>query len=590
MRDYLVIEAAPGDDLVEWRDAEALVLASGGWTKVAERRRFSVFVEGERPPPYRHLPGVGGALIGDVFEAEAARQGYGLPLDLMGFGGSVDDNARRLVAKAYGRYVAILNDDRQPVRVLRDPLGAMDAIGWRRGGLRFIGSRLPDLPELWPETLAIDWSALARILRQKNLASLICPLVGVTSYPPGTLASSSGEGPALWSPARFAKRPWSDADPAALRHVIDGVVAAWAHERPAFCEISGGLDSAIVASSLAQAKAAIAYGVNHSFPREEGDERAYARAVADVTGFPLKIVERTSLVLTPEKLVGAAGGPRPNYVGGDPDHDADLADRLRADGIEAMFTGRGGDGVLYQSGHPALARDVVRGAVAGPRFAALSALARRNATTVWAILKRGFSRMDLTEGLGVQIFLSPGAAAPKIERHPWLVEAQVLSPAKQLQVLALVNGLSGFGESQRHRAGDVIDPLMSQPVVEFCLSTGAGRLAVGGNDRPFARAAFADRLPPLVLNRRGKGNVTTFIAKVLGDNLGMLRPYLLEGQLAQAGLIDREALEAGLTHDRLAWTNITSEVFVLLAVEAWARQWSQKLALTAPSPQRAATS
>lgn len=579
MRDYLVIEVDAGADPAVWRAAEALVLETGAWTKVAERRRFSIFLEAARPPPYRHLPNIAGGLIGDVFDADAARQGLGRDFELLGVGGDPREIADRLVDRAFGRYVAILGDDQGSARVLRDPLGVMEAIGWRRGGLRFIASRLPDLPALWPESLAIDWDGLAAILRQKNLASLICPLVGVTSYPPGVLAGPDGAGPRLWSPSRFARRPRPKADPGELRHLIDGVVAAWALGRQsAFCEISGGLDSAIVATSLKQVGAPLVYGVNHSFPRDESDERLYARAVADQIGVPLEVVDRQILTVTPEKLAGAAGGPRPNYVGGDPDHDADLAQRLSAPGVEAMFTGRGGDGMLYQMAHPALVRDVLRGSSMGGRRRGLSLLARRNATTVWDLLRRGLSTKDLSAGLGVQAFLSDATAANAPARHPWLEEARVLDPAKQLQVLALVNGLSSFGESRRHRAGDVIDPLMSQPVVEFCLSVAAGRLAVGDNDRPFARAAFAGRLPPLVLNRRGKGDLTTYFAQSLRDSLPALRPYLLDGRLAAAGLLDGARLDAALSPERLVWTNISSEVFVMLALEAWARCWSDRLA------------
>ncbi|KQY91788.1 hypothetical protein ASD21_15880 [Caulobacter sp. Root1455] len=585
MRDYLVIEIEAGADPAPWREAEALVLASGQWSKVAERRRFSIFLEAARPPAYRHLAGVGGGLIGEVFDAQAARRGEGRDFCLVGLGAEPREVAAALADRAFGRYVAILNDDRGPARVLRDPLGVMEAIGWRRGPLRFIGSRLPDLRALWPHELSIDWPALAAILRQKNLASVICPLKGVVSYPPGVLAGPDGEGPRLWSPAVFARRPWRDADPRALRDVVDGAVAAWAQGLGGvFCEISGGLDSAIVATSLTHARAPLLYGLNHSFPREESDERAYARAVADHIGAPLRIVERGPLRLEPAKLVGAAGGPRPNYVGGDPDHDADLSARLAEPGVEAMFTGRGGDGVFFQSGHPSLARDVLAGACGDGRIGGLARLARRNGATVWDILRRGLAPQDLTAGLGVQMFMSAAAAAGPVGRHPWLGEARDLAPAKQLQILALVNGLSAFGESRRHRAGDVIDPLMSQPVVEFCLSLAAGRLAIGANDRPFARAAFAERLPAAVLERRGKGNLTIFVAQSLCQSLDALRPYLLEGRLAAAGLVDRERLDAALCADQLVWTNITSELFVLLALEAWARRWTERLTASAAAP------
>lgn len=584
MRDYLVIETAAGADPGPWRACEALVLASGAWSKVAERRAFSVFLETARPPAYRHLPGVAGALIGDVFDAEAARRGLGARLELLGLGGDPAAIAERLVARAFGRYVAILDDGEGAARVLRDPLGAMEAIGWRRGGLRFIASRLPDPPALWPAELAIDRDRLAAILRQKNLASLISPLTGIVGYPPGVLCGPNGEGPRLWSPGRFAARPAADADPAGLLTVLDGVVAAWALGRQGvFCEISGGLDSAIVATSLARVGAAPLYGINHSFARVESDERLYAKAVADKIGVRLEVVERGPLRLDPAKLDGAAGGPKLNYVGGDPDHDSDLAERLRAPGVTAMFTGRGGDAVFYQPRHPVLVGDVLAGRTGVGRLGGLDLLARRNATTVWSLLRQGVAVRDLTAGLGVGPLLSREAAAQPARLHPWLEEARALAPAKQLQVLALVNGLSAFGESQRHQAGDVIDPLMSQPVVEYCLSVAAGRLAVGDHDRPFARAAFADRLPPEVLTRQGKGDLTTWFARCVGESLDALRPWLLDGRLVAAGLVERDRLDQALDLGQLVWNPITSELFVLMAAEAWARRWATRLAKARPA-------
>lgn len=584
MRDYLMIESAPGDDPAERVAAEARLLETGQWRKAAERAGFSVYLETDHPPAYRHLPGVAGALIGDVFDADAARDGIGRDLELMGFGTDAEVIAERLVAKAYGRYVAIFSDPSGRARVLRDPLGVMEAIGWRRGRLRFVGSRLPDLRALWPQDLAIDWPAVAAILRQKNLASHLCPLVGVVGFEPGVFSDAEGHGPRLWSPARLAawadRHPPRPAQPQALRRVVDGVVTAWAYGREGvFCEVSGGLDSAIVAMSLARCGAPIAYGLNHSFPQVEADERAYAKVVAATAEMDLVVAERQTLILTPDKLAPAAGGPRPNFVGGDPDHDADLAARLAAPDMAAMFTGRGGDAVLYQSPIPALAHELLRLRTGGVnRIDGLVALARRSHCTVWTLLVRGLAHQDLTIGAGVADLLSAAARQAPLRQHPWLVQARDLRPARQAQILGLVNNLSAFRESQRHRAGDVIDPLLSQPVVELCLTTPTARLAIGPRDRPFARAAFADRLPPAVLARSDKGNLSTFFARSLAASLGTLRPYLLDGRLAGAGLLDRDRLGAILSPEQLIWTNLASEIFILLALEAWTRVWSERIA------------
>jgi asparagine synthase (glutamine-hydrolysing) len=583
MRDYLVIESEPGADPAIRHEAEARVLATGAWTKGAERRWFSVFLETAAPPAYRHLPGVAGALIGEVFDADAAREGRGGPLDLLGFGADPDDIAVRLVARGFGRYVAILNDDHGPARVLRDPLGGMNAIGWRKGSLRFIASRLPDLHELWPSDLALDRERIADILRQKNLASLTCPLVGLSLYPPGVLADAAGRGPSLWSPAAFVRRDRKKADPRELRQVVDGVVAAWAQGRTGIlCEMSGGLDSAIVATSLAKAGAPVRYGLNHAYPEKCGDERRFAQDLADQIGVPLVVVERQRLDLAPDKLVAGAVGMRLNYAAGDPDHDADLVERLSAPDIDTLFTGSGGDGVLYQPAHPSLVRDLVRG-VGGPWWRGLDMLARRQSTTVWEILRRGLKPQNLTAGAGVQRFLSPAIAACPPALHPWLAQAQGLAPAKQLQILMIVNGLSAFGDTRHHQVADVVDPLISQPVVEYCLSAPAGILAIGSLNRPFARRAFADRLPASIRERGSKGDVTRFFLQNLAASLPALRPFLLEGRLAQLGLLDLEAVEDALQRDQMIWSNSTSQVFILASMEAWARRWPAQASIAKPA-------
>lgn len=580
MRDYLVIEQDVGSHEAGWRAAEARLLADARWRKVAERRGLSIFLETARAPKYRHLPSVAGGLIGDVFDAQATHEGRGEELGLLGFGGDTTDIAWRLVERGFGRYVAILTDAHGPARVLRDPLGAMEAIGWRRDGARFIASRLPeDLPWLWPRELAIDWEALAAILRQKNLASHVCPLQGVTSYEPGVLSGPDGAGVRLWSPDRFAVRLEPDADPAQLRCRLDGVVAAWTQGRGGmFCEISGGLDSAIVACSLARTGAPPLFAIHHGFPQAEADERRHAQVIADHIKVPLVVVERDHLYLAPEKFVAGAGGPRPNYVGGDPDYDADLARRLGEPGVEAVFTGRGGDAVLYQTALPALVRDVLRGRSDLSRARGLEILARRNQLTVWTVLSRGLAARDLRAGAGLQSFLAADVAAAPAALHPWLAAAKDLNPARQVQILGMVNGLSAFRESARHRVGDVIDPWMSQPIVEFCLAVPPGRLAVDWHDRPFARRAFADRLPPQALARRGKGNLATYFARSVAESLDVLRPFLLDGGLARAGLLDRERLAATLSADHLIWSGVTAEIFILIAIEAWVQCWTKRLA------------
>src|SRR5206468_25634 len=58
--------------------------------------------------------------------------------------------------------------------------------------------------------------------------------------------------------------------------------------------------------------------------------------------------------------------------------------------------------------------------------------------------------------------------------------------------------LGGWGIDKRDATAD-------RRLVEFCLSLPLEMLLSGGRRRPLARAALADRLPPEVLDARGKG-------------------------------------------------------------------------------------
>ncbi|WP_343699456.1 asparagine synthase-related protein [Caulobacter sp.] len=578
MRDYLVIAA--GDEAANARRFEIRdrLIASKRWRAVAERLGISILIETAASPGYRHLPGVAGGVIGDLYDAAQARQGVGADFRVQTLAGlSPRDAALALSRGAFGRYLAIFTDGPN-VTVYRDPMGTIEAMTWRSQGLGFIGSRLPCDRALWPAGLAIDWSAVSKILRQKNLASHLSPLVGVTSVTSGVLTPLWREEPSerLWAPGWFAQgsdRRWRD--PGALARVVDGATAAMALGRDRIiCEISGGLDSAIVASALARCKAPIDYAINHSWAQTEADESAFARAVAHEVGARLEVVDRELLVLDAEKLSLAAGGPRPNYVGGDPDHDADLAARLAGDSPGALFTGRGGDAVFYQMPASELVLDLI-GRSGGVRpIGALSRLASRRAMTVWRLLREAKAKRNasLAPPAPSPLF-SAAVAQAAAEWHPWLSELSGVSPAKQTQLRAITNSLSAFGESQRHRAGDILDPLMAQPVVEVCLSIPAPLLAIGETDRPFARRAFADRLPAAILTRQGKGDLSVFFARSLAASLDFLRDYLVEGRLAAHGLLDREALLACLDADQLIWRDSSPDVFVILALESWVRRW-----------------
>ena len=64
-------------------------------------------------------------------------------------------------------------------------------------------------------------------------------------------------------------------------------------------------------------------------------------------------------------------------------------------------------------------------------------------------------------------------------RHPWLENVAALPPAKAAQVQRIVNARLFWGDCRRTRTAELLHPLLSQPVLEHCLSIPADVLAKG---------------------------------------------------------------------------------------------------------------
>lgn len=578
MSDFIVLAwrsdaAGPGQALKD------RLAADEAWRLAVDRPNLALFLSRQRPLPFVLLPGLGGVVIGPVFDRALALAGQGRVADLSGVHGDPVTASRRLIHDAWGAYVAVLPEDDGGLGLFRDPLGALECLTWRCDGVFVAASRLDPSSPWAPRDLAVDWTALGALMRQKNLSSVTVPLTGVEGVDPGVLRRADGTRLRLWRPADFAtaRAARRDVEPKHLAAAVDGCVAAWANGcSGVLCEVSGGLDSAIVLAALRRAGAPVVAAINHYWPQPEADERVFARAVAELAGLTLTEQAHGLLALDEARLAQVAVSARPSFSAADPNYDADMAGRLGADGADSLFTGQGGDAVFYQMAGAFLAGDLLRGAPAGrPAGEALALLAHRTRRTVWSLVGEALASWRRPVSLHRSSpFLAEVHAAPSEgDRHPWLADLRGVSPARQVQIQALANNLSMFGDSLRSRAGRLIQPLMSQPLVELCLAIPAPMLAIGPTDRPFARAAYANRMPPAVRDRRWKGDLSVFFAQSLAASLPFLRDFLLGGQLVAHGLIDPTRLEPVLHRDELIWFDHSGELTIAFILEAWARRW-----------------
>ena len=589
-RRYLVLTWALGDEAAEGLALKLLLhLEVGqGWRRLFLEAGWAAVLPAEAALSARRLLNGRGVVLGNLYPR---RPGQASPGDWLSLTSEPHDSAaafRDLSRHYWGRYVAVHQPHAAaPFAAFRDPSGSLDCVVWRHGGLTLVASDLPtDLPGAFSASAGLDWRTLARYLIDPAAIGSAVAITGVTGLSAGEMidlgALTSAQ---VWSPSRFvsAARAPRDRLRQQLRERVDQVVGA--HTGPAgtiLAEISGGLDSAIVASALRGAAAdRVAEWINFHIPDAQGDERLFARAVAERNDLRLVEAAKSELILTEARLDAAGGGLRPSFAGVDYEYDEDNAERCQRLGADTIITGQGGDAVFLQTRSLLMAADAVRAGVSARELGAIvyrvAAAAR---VSVWTVARRALAdRLGLGGPLWrVSPFVSDALAASDLgPPHPWLADLDGVPPVKRLQIHALAVAQLFHGHSRRGEAADLIHPLLSQPLVELCLSIPAFDLALGTNDRALAREAFAERVPAMVLRRRSKGDLTAYYGRMVARSLDVVRPYLLDGLLADQGLLKRQRLEAVLAADQLLIGDAGPAVIELLAMESWARRWSAVL-------------
>lgn len=492
---------------------------------------------------------------------------------------------KKLFARFWGRYIGVRFDGAGAVKaVLRDASGALDCVAWRQHGLDLVASDIPDwLVRRLAPPWRIDFDRVGDALRDTRLTQADLLLEGPAAVAPGAMRTlPDGDLVPLWTPGRIARRSTTvrlpdDEAAGLLRARVEEAVSGLARvSGPLIAEVSGGLDSSIVAACLAaEPEADVRQWLNSHGPDPSSDERSYVAALSRRLDINPTFAARREHRLTLDDLVRMPQRWRPALSALDTAHDADWADRLRAAGATALFTGKGGDPMFVQPVPQTVFADLLadRGwrALLDP---ALPALARSAEVSVWTLIAIARGRRRPL-GDPPMDFHPPSLGPPP--RHPWLEDLDGIGPAKTYQVANLIYALTVQGPSLRDAVVDVFNPLLAQPVVETCLSLNMAQLTLGRRDRALARRAFADRLPEAILRRRSKGEQTALYGRALAGGLDVLRPWLLEGRLAAEGLLDRAALDAHLTRESLAWRGGYGEVLTLAAFEGWVRAWEARL-------------
>ena len=500
----------------------------------------------------------------------------------------LNGGAATLLASYWGGYIS-LSVRGDAVEILRDPSGALPCYRAAAAGTALFASDIELLSASGAVNAGVGWDALGRMLFSSGLPTLETALVGIGMILAGTTLVLDGhreETVTSWSPWDFAEPAGEDSAAASdrLRRAIEQSVSAWTSRyRHPLLSVSGGLDSSIVAACLARSmreqSGSAASCITLYTDDPAGDERGYARQVCAPFDLPLAECRYTLDAVDLGRALGAHL-PRPaGRVEAQPYEAAHRAISAQV-GADAFFTGNGGDNVFnYSQSAAALADRALREGPGAGAFATLRDICRQTGAGPLRVTR---AAMRIARGApGYRWRASPALLHPEVIAslqelafaHPWLEAPPGALPGKAAHIAGLLRAQVTL-EPDRCRVAPVVHPLLSQPVVETCLSIPSWQWRSGGRDRAVARDAFVDRLPQAILDRKSKGTPDPFCGEIVARKRGELRARLLDGQLAAHRLLDQHAIEETLRPERPTTGEENVRLLELANVEAWLSSWT----------------
>lgn len=501
-------------------------------------------------------------------------------------------DGRALTTDFWGRYVAFLTSCNGDVRVLRDPCGALPCYQTRVQGIHIVFSWLEDLLDVLhlPTRFTVDWDAVALQMLRGQLDGHDTALLEVKQILPGELAhvGHPSQNRVLWSAADIASRAVDqEVDTAArqLRQTLEECARAWSTcYGTLLLRLSGGIDSAILLGCLSRVMPPQRIVcINYHSPGTDGDERRFARLAARRAGVEL-IEQRRDARFRLESVLGVARTPSPGSYLGRMGTGATDAAAATAHGARAVFSGSSGDQVFFERRCTWPAADHLR--LHGPRHGFLRAAlhaARLGQVSMWrslasAIRDQSFrGRPQADVGRYVTLISTEARTRALQQLHratpPALLATTGLPVGKYHQLEDLVSAGEYYDPYLRGAAPELVTPLRSQPLVEFCLATPTYLLTDGGRGRGLARRAFADDIPAEIAQRQSKGSSQDHVTSVLRSNAAFARELLLDGRLAREGLLDRTRTDIALSGRPTSMPTYVSEIHTCIAIESWVRRF-----------------
>lgn len=499
--------------------------------------------------------------------------------------GAIDVSA--LERDHWGAYIAIHRGALRNVwSAIRDPSGMIPLYHVAVPGADLLVSDVDMLRDVGIVACDPAMPEILQWLLYPGLRAGPTGLRGVTEILPGERWTRSAEGQvsfeSWWRPSDFLpvvdRRDGGETDIAALEAELVRSIGSWGAVFPRqLVEVSGGLDSSLIAAFMAPTATEL-FLINHRSSEAAGDEHRYARAIADAIGRDLALcepkVDRTDLL---ESF--ASHLPRPSTRGFIQDGDRLCRALAVAYGLDTHLNGGGGDAAfcyLHSSG-PVIDQIADHGLGLATLRTILD-MAGVSGANPWTVARKAIGRIRRpVPGWRRDVRFLGRAMVEQVGEHryhPWLDGLPSHLPGKVEHVVALLTVQAYLDAFDRGQGKRILYPLISQPLVELCLSIPSYAWCRNGLNRAPARAAAGGRLPPLVAQRRRKGNYDDFVRRTYQRQRDGLKALLLDGILAAVGVVDPDAVRAHFDGDPRQEDSDMTRILHLTEAELWARAWS----------------
>lgn len=524
-----------------------------------------------------------GIVIGYLFERTTDSRVTRLPRDILQCP-DASSFATWLTRQCWGAYVALLVEGPH-LCVYRDPSGLLPVYRSEIAEGQACTSDLTLLNSHCSSKPRVSWHDLASHLQRPDWRDQRTCLAGIEEVPAGQMTSRTNEGAtsvAVWHATQFMPDKETQAfDELAveLRTTAQRVMRAWGNvSGRLLVSASGGVDSSLIAAALATTGQDFAC-LTIATGDPSGDERVPVRILAKALS--VETIEARYDPRMPDLTVPVSlGFARPSGKAFMQEVRRQAIEAAGRFGASAVFDGNGGDNLFCYLHSPAPILDRWRNEGLSRGTAAIFLDMCRIAQTTLPAMARALA-LRARRGARPAAWMADGrllaSDVPVCDAPAEIEDLALAVPFKhpgKVDHLALMLRTQNFIHSASGPADPLqFSPLMSQPLVELCLSIPTWIWCQGGINRALARAAFSQELPAAIVRRVSKAGPDSAMRVIFAQNWALIRDMLLGGLLRSNGLLDAVAIEQAIASDPNGEDPIIYRLLDFVEAEAWARSW-----------------